>query len=133
MKPSKTSQVAGWVLTALLAAMLIGASARAKLTEWEGKTAQFEKAGFTTDVMAKIGIVEIVITVLFLVPRTAFLGAILLTGYLGGATVTHVRVGENFATPIVIGVVVWMALGLRQSGIFTQALGIPWNAAPPEK
>ncbi|RLS52310.1 MAG: DoxX family protein [Planctomycetota bacterium] len=111
--------------------MLIGASAKAKLTEWEGKAVQFEKMGFTTEVMTQIGIVEVVITLLFLIPRTAFLGAILLTGYLGGATVTHVRVGDNFATPIVIGVVVWVALGLRQSGIFTQALGVPWKAAPP--
>lgn len=127
MAPSKTKSVIGWILSGLLAAMLIGASASGKFLEWEGKAAAFEKMGFTTDLMFKIGIVEVVITVLFLIPRTGFLGAILLTGYLGGAAVTHLRVGEAPVMPIVIGVVVWIALGLRRPEIFTMALGSPMS------
>lgn len=119
------SQLAGWILSGLLALFLIGASAIGKFTEWEGKARMFEKMGFTTDLMFKIGIVEVVITILFLIPRAGFIGAILLTGYLGGATVTHLRVGEPVFMPVVIGVVVWIALGLRNRTIFTLACGRP--------
>jgi hypothetical protein len=47
------------------------------------------------------------------IPRTSVLGAILLTGYLGGATATHVRIGDPFFAPIVLGVLVWGGLVLR--------------------
>ncbi len=56
-----------------------------------------------------------------LIPRTAFIAAILLTAYLGGATATHVRVGEPFFFPIIIGIVVWIALGLRKPAVFRLA------------
>ena len=114
-------RIAGWVLTGLLAAVLMGPSAMSKFADWEGKSQTFEKLGFTTDLMSKIGIVEVLCAVLFLIPRTGFLGAILLTGYLGGATVTHLRVGEPFAPPVIIGILVWVALGLRRSEIFSLA------------
>ena len=96
-----------------------------KFLEWEGKTEAFSKMGFTNDLMFKIGILEVLIAVCFLIPRTAFIGAILLTGYLGGATVTHLRVGEPFFMPIVIGVIAWIALGLRQPEVFSVAFGRP--------
>ena len=47
------------------------------------------------------------------IPRTSVLGAILLTGYLGGATATHVRVGEPFFVAIVLGMLVWGGLYMR--------------------
>ncbi|TLY12797.1 MAG: DoxX family protein, partial [Nitrospirae bacterium] len=47
------------------------------------------------------------------IPQTSVLGAILLTGYLGGATATHVRIGEPFYMPIVLGMLVWAGLFLR--------------------
>ncbi|MEZ6064961.1 MAG: DoxX family protein [Planctomycetaceae bacterium] len=112
------SRLAGWVLSGLLAAMLIVASAGGKFTEWEGKAEAFTKLGWSTEVMLLIGYVEVVVTLLFLIPRTSFLGAILLTAYLGGATATHVRVDDAFYMPIVIGVLVWIALGLRNPVIF---------------
>ncbi|MFO0903661.1 MAG: DoxX family protein [Pirellulales bacterium] len=118
---SKKARIVGWVLSALLAALLIGPSGLGKFVEWEGKEEAFAKMGFTTDLMFKIGILEVAIALLFLVPRTAFLSAILITAYLGGATVTHLRVGEPFFMPIIVGVVVWIALGLRRPGIFAMA------------
>ena len=108
------SRLTGWILSILLAAFLIGASATGKFTEWEGKAQMFEKMGFTTDLMFKIGVLEVIISVLFVIPRTGFPGAILLTGYLGGATVTHLRVGEPVFMPVIIGIVIWVALGLRR-------------------
>jgi hypothetical protein len=51
------------------------------------------------------------------VPRTATIGAILLTAYLGGAVATHVRVGDPFAIPVVLGVMVWLGLWLRDESL----------------
>lgn len=122
-KLKSKSKLAGWILSGLLAAFLIGGSAMGKFTEWEGKAKMFEKMGFTTDVMFKIGVVEVIVALLFVIPPTSFVGAILLTGYLGGATATHVRVGDPVFAPVIIGVVAWIALGLRQPEIFSLAIG----------
>lgn len=121
---SKT-RITGWVLSVLLAAFLILASAGGKFTDWEGKAEMFAKMGWSEEVMVKIGIVEVAIAALFLVPRTAFVAAILLAGYLGGAVATHVRVGDPFFIPIIVGVAAWVALGLRQPEVFTLAMGQP--------
>ena len=123
MNGSKGTRIAGWVLSFLLATFLIVTSAMGKFTEWEGKAEMFEKMGWSEDTIFRIGIVEIVIAVLFLVPRTAFIAAILLAAYLGGAVATHVRINDAFWFPIVIGIVAWIALGLRQPGVFRLALG----------
>ncbi|QDU56645.1 DoxX family protein [Aeoliella mucimassa] len=123
MKESKKLKTTGWVLSGLLAAFLVMASAMGKFTDWEGKAEMFSKMGWSEDVMFTIGIVEVAIAILYLIPRTAFVGAIMLAAYLGGATATHVRVGEPFFVPVVIGVIAWIALGLRQPEIFRLALG----------
>jgi len=121
--PSKGRRIAGWVLSGLLSAFIILASAGGKFTEWEGKAEAFSKFGFSEQVMFNIGIVEVAVTLLFLFPPTGFLGAILLTAYLGGATVTHVRIGDPYFFPIIIGVLIWVAYGLRRPGIFSLAFG----------
>ncbi|QDT48683.1 hypothetical protein Pan258_27260 [Symmachiella dynata] len=123
MNGSKKLRITGWVLSILISLFLIFASASGKFTEWEGKAEMFAKMGWSEEVMVKIGIVEVAIAVLFLIPRTAFVAAILLAAYLGGATATHVRAGEAFFFPIIIGVVAWIALGLRQPDVFRLAFG----------
>ena len=60
-----------------------------------------------------LGLLELGCTIVYLVPRTAFLGAILLTGYLGGAMATHVRIGEAVYAHVALGVVIWGGLYLR--------------------
>lgn len=117
------SKLAGWILSVLVFLFLVVVSASGKFLDWEGKEEMFAKMGFTTDLMQKIGILEVAFAILFLIPRTAFLGAILLTGYLGGAVVTHLRVNDPAFFPIMIGVVAWIALGLRNPLIFRLALG----------
>jgi hypothetical protein len=121
MSGSNKLKITGWVLSILVALFLIGASAMGKFTQWEGKAEMFGKMGWTEDVMYNIGLVEVAITILFLIPRTAFIASILISAYLGGAIATHVRVGEPFIFPIIIGVVVWIALGLRKPDIFRLA------------
>ena len=69
--------------------------------------------GFPLSAIRPIGLVELLCVVLYLVPWTRVLGAVLLTGYLGGAIVTHVRIGESFLAPLGVGVLLWLGLYLR--------------------
>jgi len=74
------------------------------------------RLGYPERVIFPIGVVLIVCTILYLIPRTAVLGAILLTAYLGGAVATHVRAGEpvfSIVFAIVFGVLLWLGLYLR--------------------
>ena len=78
--------------------------------------------GYNESVIVPLGIVLTASTVLYIIPRTAVLGAILLTGYLGGAVATHVRVGEGLfpvSFPIIFGVLLWGGLYLRNNRLRT--------------
>lgn len=70
-------------------------------------------AGFAAEHGIWIGLLLILCTLLYAVPRTAYVGAILLTGYLGAATATNLRVGDPFIFPLLFGVWIWAALYLR--------------------
>jgi hypothetical protein len=69
--------------------------------------------GFSENLLIPLGIVELLCVVIYLVPRTAVLGAILITGYLGGATAASIRVGEPYYAPALAGVLAWGGLYLR--------------------
>jgi hypothetical protein len=71
------------------------------------------RVGYPAGCLVPLGLVLLASTILYAIPRTAVLGAILLTGYLGGATATHVRMAEPFFFPIVFGVIVWACLYVR--------------------
>lgn len=71
------------------------------------------KVGYPVSCLVPLGIVLLVSTILYAARRTAVLGAILLTGYLGGAVATHVRLGQPFFIPVLFGVVIWGCLYLR--------------------
>ena len=124
MKP-QTMRMTGWVMSGLLSAFLIFGSASGKFVDWEGKAEMFDHLGYSIPLMKKIGVVEVILALLFLVPRTGFLAAIMLTAYLGGATATHVRVGDPFFMPILMGVFLWVSYGLRRPEIFSLALDSP--------
>ena len=74
---------------------------------------EMTRLGYPTSQTLKLGIVELACTILYAIPRTAVLGAILLTAYLGGATATHVRIGDPFFMPPLMGVIIWLGLYLR--------------------
>ena len=69
--------------------------------------------GYPSGLANGITITQLVCAVLYAIPQTSVLGAILLTGYLGGATASHLRAGEAIFFPVVIGVLVWVGLWLR--------------------
>ncbi len=79
--------------------------------------------GYPESVILGLGVVLLVSTVLYLTPRTAVLGAILITGYLGGAVATHVRVGDplfsHILFPVYFGVLIWGGLFLRDDRVRT--------------
>ncbi len=67
-----------------------------------------------------IGVLELLCVILYVIPRTAVLGAVLLTGYLGGATAIQVRAGSptfEEIFPVIMGVLVWLGLLLRDKGL----------------
>ena len=92
--------------------------------------------GFDPDVMPVVGIVEALCLLLFLVPRTSLLGAVLLSGYLGGAVSAQLRIDAPLLStllfPVYTGVAVWAALWLRDDASAAScasraAQGIPWG------
>jgi len=78
--------------------------------------------GYPESVIVGLGIVLLTCTVLYMIPTTSVLGAILLTGYLSGAVATHVRVGEGLFPilfPVIVGVLLWLGLYLRDDRVRT--------------
>jgi uncharacterized membrane protein YphA (DoxX/SURF4 family) len=119
---SKKQRIAGWIVSGLIAAFM-AFSASGKFRDFPGKAEMFSHLGWSVDTMKYVGVVEILVAVLFLVPRTAFLGALVLTAYLGGATAAHVRVGDPFFFTIIVGVVVWVGYALRRPDVIKGAFG----------
>ncbi|MBA4107016.1 MAG: DoxX family protein [Pirellula sp.] len=118
-------KIIGWVLSILIAAMLMFLSAPGKFMDFEGKEEMFAKLGWGIEVMKTIGVIEVAVAILYLIPRTAFIGAVLVTAYLGGAIATHVRVNDQYIMPVIMGVLVWVAIGLRDGRVFTTAFTAP--------
>ena len=86
------------------------------------------RVGYPASCVVPLGLVLLACTILYVVPRTAILGAVLLTGYLGGATATHVRMGEPFVFPVVFGVLLWACLYVRDQRVPTLLLRRPRDA-----
>lgn len=104
----------GWVITVLPVLGLV-MSAAMKFMKPPEVLKGMETAGWPVHLLFGLGVLEVTCTILYLIPQTAVLGAILLTGYLGGAVATHVRIGEGFAAPVIMGVLVWLGLFLRDA------------------
>jgi hypothetical protein len=118
--PSRRAVLAGKVLSIIAVLFLIFDSVTHTMlipAVVEG----FAKAGFPPGSARPIGIVEIVCLVLYVIPQTTVFGAILLTGYLGGAVATNVRMGLPFfgfvLAPVYIGIVLWLGVWLRDGGL----------------
>lgn len=111
---SKAAFWTGWVLSVVPALLLLFSGVLKIVKPPPMKMAEeFDRLGWNMTHAMPLGVVEILCVLFYLLPRTAVLGAILLTGYLGGATATHVRIGDQFVMPIVVGVVIWLGLYLR--------------------
>ena len=114
--PSRRSVIAGRVLTGIVA-LLLTLDAGIKLVGAKAAVEGSAQLGFTPQQVFVIGIIAAVCLVLYLVPRTAPIGAVLWTGYFGGALVTHFRLGNPLFThilpPIYVSILIWGSLYLR--------------------
>ena len=113
-RPAPALVWTGRVLTGLTVAFLL-VDAVAKLIPLAAVVEGTQKVGYTLEVIRPLGVVLAVSALLHLIPRTQFLGAVLLTAYLGGATATHVRIGTPFWVPVLMGVILWISYALRSS------------------
>jgi hypothetical protein len=113
---SKKRIWAGRIMSALPALFLL-VDGVAKLAKPAPVVEGTVKLGYPESVIVPLGIILLTCTILYVIPRTSVLGAILLTGYLGGAVATHVRVGDPLFThvlfPVYLGVLIWGGLYLR--------------------
>lgn len=113
MTQKRWMTVTGWVLT-LLPLVAFVPSIAFKLMAKPEVVEGWVKAGYPASTLLPIGITELVCVVLYLIPRTSVLGALLTVGYLGGAVSTHVRASQSFLAAVLVGVIVWAGLFLRE-------------------
>lgn len=113
-RPSKAALWTGWILTAIPSLMLSSGAVFAWMRSpqvVEGTSA----VGWNPNLLPILGAIEFTCVLLFLIPRTAVFGALLLTAYFGGAVATHVRIGQStWYGAVLMGVVVWAAMLLRE-------------------
>jgi hypothetical protein len=121
--PPKALYWTGWVLSVLPSLMLLF-SAAMKFTNSKELNEGMRNLGWEPSSAVGLGIVELACTILYLIPQTSMLGAILLTGYLGGAIATHARLGEPFYFQVAFGVVIWIGLYLRERRLWPL---VPWR------
>jgi DoxX-like family len=119
---SKPARLIGRILSGLVIAFLMFDGA-IKLVPWPVVTETMDRMGFgSNETLARsLGIITIACTVLYAIPPTSILGAILLTGYLGGAIASHVRIGSPLFSHtlfgLYLGLMVWGGLWLRDNNL----------------
>src|ERR1700761_5188691 len=119
---SKPARISGRILSGLVIVFLLFDGA-IKLVPWPVVTETMDRMGYgSSETMARsLGLITLVCTVLYAVPPTSILGAILLTGYLGGAIASHVRIGSPLFSHVLfgfyLGLMVWVGLWLRDRNL----------------
>ncbi len=107
----------GWVISGLIGAFMLF-DAIGKLARPDAVVKAFAQTGWPIELSAPIGVILLACTALYLIPRTSVLGAILLTGYLGGAVATNLRLENPLFThtlfPVYFGVLIWIGMWLRE-------------------
>lgn len=124
MPVSKPARMLGRVLSGLVIVFMLFDGA-VKLVPWPVVTELMEKIGYgSSETLARsLGVISLVCTILYAIPPTSFVGAILLTGYLGGAMASHLRIGSPLFTHVLfgfyLGLMVWGGLWLRDGSLRT--------------
>ncbi len=108
---------AGYALSAVAILVLLRSAWMKVSAEPQVVQLVVEHWGYPASSVAGIGLLELTCVLVYALPRTAALGAVLLTGYFGGAVATHVRIGEPFWIPLAVAAAAWAGLYLRDEGI----------------
>ena len=112
---SKTTLWIGRVMSALPVLLVLFGSV-VKLMKTASVIEGFVRAGVPERLIIPVGIIELVCVIVYVIPQTAVLGAILMTGLLGGATITNLRIADpTYPLPIVLGMLAWGGLFLRDT------------------
>jgi hypothetical protein len=112
---SKTALWTGRVMSALPVLLVLFSSVM-KLMKTAAVVEGFARAGVPERLIIPVGIIELVCVIVYVIPQTAVLGAILMTGLLGGATITTLRIGDpTYPMPVVLGMLAWGGLFLRDT------------------
>ena len=112
---SKTMLWTGRILSAVPILLLLFSGVM-KVMKLAPVVQGFARYGYPEDLILLLGLLEILSCIVYLIPRTAILGAILLTGYLGGATASNVRIGDrSYLITVILGVLVWAGLYIREA------------------
>jgi hypothetical protein len=106
---------AGWIVSAA-PVWVVGSSARWKLTSNPWYVGEWQRIGWDPLALPYIASLQLAAIVLLLIPRTAVLGAVLLTGYMGGAIASYVRIGELYppVVPLTTALLAWLGLWMRE-------------------
>lgn len=111
--PSRKAIWAGRIVSAI-PVLMMGLSSIFKLVGGSQMLKDWDAFGYPRSALVPIGILELACAIVYAIPRTSVLGAILVTGYLGGAVATHVRVSQPvWPGPALLGVLAWLGLYLR--------------------
>lgn len=117
---SLTARRAGLAVSAV-PVLFLAMDAALKLLQAAPALETTAQLGYPTSVVLPLGVLQVVCLALYVVPRTSVLGAVLWTGYLGGAVATHVRLGNPWLThilfPVCIGGLLWLGLWLRDARV----------------
>jgi hypothetical protein len=112
---SKTTLWIGRVMSAL-PVLLVLLSSVMKLMKMTAVVEGFARAGLSERLIIPVGVIELVCVIVYVIPQTAVLGAILMTGLLGGATITTLRIGDpTYPMPVILGMLAWGGLFLRDT------------------
>jgi len=120
-KQESEMKKAGWLMTAFFALFMLVGSAAPKLLGAQVATDAMTNIGWPAQHLFIIGVIELACTVLFVFPRTALIGAVLLMGLFGGAIASHLRVDSPLFSHtlfgIYLGVWMWVSLWLRDNSV----------------
>jgi len=117
---SKKMKITGWVLS-ILAILLLLADGFGKLIKPEPVVKATLELGYPENTITTIGILLIICAIIYAIPRSALIGAILLTGFLGGAIATHFRINNPLFShtlfPVYVLLFIWLGLYLRSASL----------------
>ena len=117
---SKKMKITGWVLS-ILAILLLLADGFGKLIKPEPVVKATLELGYPENTITTIGILVIICAIIYAIPRSALIGAILLTGFLGGAIATHFRINNPLFShtlfPVYVLLFIWLGLYLRSASL----------------
>ena len=113
--PGRVIPWIGCILTAIPVLLMLFSASMKFVSSPQMMDEFVNRLGYPAHTAAILGVVELACVIVYAIPRTAVLGAVLMTGYLGGAIATHVRIGDpSFLAPLGLGVIAWGGIYFRE-------------------